>query len=315
MKICVFNPRSEFPKKEQQRLLNLGQVVYTQSRDKLPLKKLLKLSTNSDILAIDPANLGGFEKAKKNLNSLIDNLPRLKGIALDTTIADWIDLDNCKKRSIAVTLIPKKIYRETIAEHTIALLLSAAKRILITDRRTQKNKYRLEEGFELKGKTLGIVGFGNIGSRVAELAKCIGMRVIINNRSAKKITGFEQTSLTNLLAESDLISLHITYEKQNHNLIGRNELKKMKNGVIIINLADRVLVDEKAMVDALLNKQVDTYIYEGEDFIYTPLANMEYAIGLQGFGWYTREALIFAFRIWVDNIISIVKGKPQNRVV
>jgi len=193
--------------------------------------------------------------------------------------------------------------------------LAAAKRILITDRRTQKNKYILQEGFELKGKTLGIIGFGNIGSRVAELAKCLGMRVIVNNRSEKKITDFETKSLDELLIESDLISLHTTFERQNHGLISNKEIKKMKKGAIIINLADRVLVDEKAMADALLNKQVDTYVYEGEDFIHTPLANLEYAIGLQGFGWYTREALAQAFKIWVDNVISIVKDNPQNRVV
>ena len=108
MKICVLNPQSEFPKNEQRRLLNLGQVVYAQTRDELPLKKLLKLSANSDILAIDPANLGGFEKAKKNLNIIIDNLPRLRGIALDTTIVEWVDLEYCQKKKHRCYPYPQK---------------------------------------------------------------------------------------------------------------------------------------------------------------------------------------------------------------
>ena len=98
-------------------------------------------------------------------------------------------------------------------------------------------------------------------------------------------------------------------------MIGKAEIAKMKKRVIIVNTVDRELVDEKAMAEGLRSGKVDTYVYEGEDLIHTPLAKLENAIGFKGFAWYTKEALQNLYRIWVENIQALVKGKPQNRVV
>ena len=88
----------------------------------------------------------------------------------------------------------------------------------------------------------------------------------------------------------------------------------MKAGVTIVNTVDRELVDEGAMAEALQSGKVYGYAYEGEDLINTPLAKVENAVGIRGFGWYTKEALANLYKIWVDNIVAIVKGNPQNRV-
>jgi phosphoglycerate dehydrogenase-like enzyme len=170
-------------------------------------------------------------------------------------------------------------------------------------------------GFELKGKTLGIIGLGNIGSRVAELAKGIDMKVIAYNRSPKKMAGVEMKSFAEVLRESDAITLHTTHEPSNRNIIGKEQLAKMKKGVIIVNLVDRELVDEKAMAEAIKSGKVYGYAYEGVDLTNTPLANLENAVGIKGFGWYTKEALNNLFQIWVDNIVALSKGKPQHRIV
>src|SRR3990170_5444217 len=147
MKIAAFCPKSEFSEVNQKRLASLG----------------------ADIIAIDPDNFGGFEKAKDVVTKLVETLPKLKGVALSTTSYGWIDMDYFKKRNIPVSNVPG-YSRELVAEHAIALLLCLAKRIIVTDRKIQKGQYKLEMGFELKGKTLGIIGLGNIGSRVAEMA-------------------------------------------------------------------------------------------------------------------------------------------------
>ena len=122
-------------------------------------------------------------------------------------------------------------------------------------------------------------------------------------------------SLNQLLKESDAISLHTTHEEANNNMIGKAELAKMKRGVIIINTVDRELVDEKAMAEALKSKKVDTYVYEGEDLVHTPLAKLENAIGFKGFAWFTKEALDNLYRILISNLVALAKGKPQNRIV
>lgn len=314
MKITILANKRSFTENQLTRLNNLGEVFFSNSSDEITVEKLIELIKGSDILAPDPDNLGGFEKAQPRLTKLLDSLPKLKGVCLSTTSFGWIDLGYCKRRSIPVSNIPG-YSRESVAEHALALLLCLAKRIIVTDRKTQKGQYKLEKGFELKGKTLGIIGLGNIGSRVAELGKGIGMKVISYNRSPRTKEGIEMKSLDEVLRESDAISLHTTHEPANVKIISKVQIAKMKKGVIIVNTVDRELVDEEAMAEAIESGKVYGYAYEGEDLLNTPLVNVEGAIGIRGFGWYTTEALNNLYEIWVSNIEALAKGKPQNKVV
>ena len=313
MKIVIFNPKSDFSPAQQKQINSIGDVTYTKTSDELPMGELLRLAKGAEIVGVDPDPLGGFEKAKDRLTTILASLPRVKGVCLSTTSFGWIDLTYCKKRSISVSNVPG-YSRESVAEHALALLLCLAKRIIVTDRRIQKGMYKLEKGFELKGKTLGIIGLGNIGSRIAELARGIGMNVIAYNRTPKKMTGVTMKSFQDILWDSDAISLHTTHEDRNRGIIGRKQLAAMKDGVIIVNTVDRDLVDEEAMANALLSGKVYGYAYEGEDLEHTPLAKVENAIGLKGFGWYTHEALVNLYKIWVSNISALARGKPQNLV-
>ena len=314
MKIVIFNPKDDFSSEQQKTLSSLGSVIYASSRKELPVPKLLEMAKGADIVGVDPDPLGGFEKAKEKLTIIMESLPNLKGICLSTTSFGWVDLDYAKKRKISVSNVPG-YSKESVAEQTIAFLLGASKRIFLSDRRTQKDKYVLTQGFELKGKTLGIIGLGNIGSRVAELANGIGMNVIAYNRHPKKMKNVKMVSLDYLLKNSDAITLHTTHEVKNDKMIGSKELSKVKKGVFIVNTVDRELVDEEAMAKVLKSGHVDTYVYEGEDLVHTPLAKLENAIGMKGFAWYTKEALINLYAIWIDNLVMLTKGKPQNRIV
>jgi lactate dehydrogenase-like 2-hydroxyacid dehydrogenase len=201
-----------------------------------------------------------------------------------------------------------------VAEHALALLLCLAKKIIVLDRKTREGRYKLEMGFELKGKTLGIIGLGNIGSRVAELGLGIGMKVIACNRSPKQMAGVEMKSFDEVLQESDAISLHTTHEDSNKNLISEKELAKVKQGVLIVNTVDRDLVDESAMAEALKSGKVGAYAWEGNDLENTPLAGLENSVGIKEFAYYTKEALANLFQILTDNIIALVDNNPQNRV-
>ena len=250
MKIVVFYPKNEFTPEQQKQLSFLDEVIYAKTREELPIDKLLEMAMGAEVVGVDPDPLGGFEKAKEKLTKIMESLPNLRGVCLSTTSFGWVDLDYCKKRKIPVSNVPG-YSKESVAEHAIAMLLSAAKRIFVSDRATQTSKYKLVQGFELKGKTLGVIGLGSIGSRVAELGLGIGMKVIAYNRHPKKMPGIKMVSLDQLLRECDAISLNTTHEKANDEMIGKLEIAKMKKGVIIVNTVDRNLVDEKAMAEAL----------------------------------------------------------------
>jgi len=227
MRIAVLNPKSEFSNELQAKLNNLGDITYTESRREYPIEELTKLVNGAEILAVDPDNLGGFEKAKEPLTKVMEALPNLKGLALSTTAYGWIDLGYCKKRKIPVSNVPGYSL-ESVAEHALALMLNLAKRIMVTDRKTREGRYQLEMGFELKGKTLGIIGLGNIGSRMAELAQGIGMKVISYNRSPRNKPGVEMVTLPELLRQADAISLHVTDSDEAKNMINNDSLSDEK---------------------------------------------------------------------------------------
>ena len=245
---------------------------------------------------------------------VIESLPDLKGICLSTTSFGWIDLDYCKKRNLPVSNVPG-YSREAVAEHALALLLCLAKKIIVLDRKTRENRYEKELGIELKGKTLGIIGLGNIGSRVAELAQGIGMKVIAYDRSPKQKDGVEIKTMEEVLRESDTISLHVTHEEGNRGMISKDQIAKMKPGVLIVNLVDRDIVDENSMAEALKSGKVGAYAWEGSDLESTPLAGLENSVGIKEFAYYTKESLANLFQILTDNIIASANNNPQNRVI
>lgn len=313
MNIVIFSPETDFTETQKRQLKEAGTVTFIEPPMLHPAQYFTDLAKDANVIAIDPDNVGGFEGANEKVTTLLDTMPHLSGVALSTTSFGWIDREYCRKRNIDVANVPG-YSRESVAEHTLALLLNLAKRIIITDRRTQKGAYVMEKGFELKGKTLGIIGIGNIGSRVAELALGIGMNVIAYNRTPTTVPGVTMKSLDDVLKQSDALTLHVTHETSNEHIISTKEFALMKQGVIIVNTADRAAIDEHAMADALRSGNVYGYAYEAEDLEHTPLADIETAIGLKGFGWYTRESLKNLYQIWVDNVVALAKGTPVNVV-
>jgi lactate dehydrogenase-like 2-hydroxyacid dehydrogenase len=313
MNIVILDPIDCFTKHQQQQLSSLGEVIYTKNQNVLPPEELLAMVKGADILGCGPEPFGGFEQVKEKLTTVMESIPNLKGLCLSTTSFGWVDLNYTKKRNITVTNVPG-YSKESVAEHTIAFLLGSFKRIFISDRRTQNNTYVLDRGFELKGKTLGIIGLGQIGSIVARLAIGMGMNVIAYNRTPKKMDGVTMVSLDQLLKESDAITLHATHEATNNNMINKTTLAGVKNGVFIINTTDREIVNEQDMAEALQSRTVDTYVFEGDDLIHTPLAKVEHAIGFQRFAWYTKESIENMYEIWANNIISMAQGTPQHIV-
>jgi glycerate dehydrogenase len=313
MKIAIISPKKVFTDNQQKQLNSLGEVLFIEPPQEYDADYFKEQIKGAEVLAADPDNLGGFEKAKKRLTDLMETLPNLKGLALDTTSFGWVDLDYCKRRGIPVCNVPG-YSRESVAELTLTLLLGVSLKLFLADRRTQKGKFELEGGNELKGKTLGVLGLGNIGSRTAELGSAIGMRVIAHNRSPKTQEGVEMKAFDEVITESDYIVIHLTHTDENKNLISKEQISKMKNGVIIVNTADRDIINEEDLAEALKSGKVGGYAYEGEDLENTPLAKIENAFGFKAIAWYSKEARENLIKIWVNNIENIVKGTPKNIV-
>jgi len=191
---------------------------------------------------------------------------------------DNIDVAYAKEKKILVSNTPSPLSAQSVAEHTIALIFSVAKRIVEGDEFGRKGNFggwkpEIFLGQNLAGKTLGIIGLGNIGCLVAKMAKGLGMRVVYNKRNRdcklEEKYGLEYLSLENLLRESDVISLHTPLTAETRHLIDAERINSMKNSAILINTARGPIVDESALVEALKNGKLfgaglDVFEYEPE---------------------------------------------------
>ena len=188
--------------------------------------------------------------------ALIGRLKRARLIATRSTGFDHIDLAACRARGIVVANVPA--YGEnTVAEHTFALILSLSRNVHKAYVRTVRGDFSLTglQGFDLKGKTIGVVGAGRIGMHVIKMAKGFGMEVLAydvrKDPFLSEVLGFRYVPLEELLKESDIVSLHTPYSQATHHLINRETVARMKRGALLINTARGGLVDTNALVWAL----------------------------------------------------------------
>ncbi|MFI5265358.1 MAG: NAD(P)-dependent oxidoreductase [Candidatus Levyibacteriota bacterium] len=192
---------------------------------------------------------------------IIDTLPNLKFIATMSTGFDHIDLATCKARNIIVSNV--RGYGEiTVAEHTFALLLALSHRIVESYERVKEGYFSPEglTGFDISGKTLGVIGVGSIGKHVIEIAHGFGMNVLGYTRTPdpelEKKLNFKSTDMDTLLTTSDIITLHVPFSPETQHMINEEAIQKMKDGVIILNTSRGGLIDTKAMLKYVENKKI-----------------------------------------------------------
>lgn len=227
----------------------------------------ISLAKDSDIISV----FIGSKVDKK----LIAKMKKLKLIVTRSTGFDHIDLKECAKRKIMVCNVP--YYGEnTVAEHTFALILSLSRNIHKSYLRTLKDDFSIDglSGFDLKGKTIGIIGGGNIGLHVARIARAFAMHVRVydtcQNDFMAEVVNFKYIGLNELLKTSDIVSLHIPHNESTHHLIDKKALAKMKKGAILINTARGAVVDTDALYNALKSKKLagaGLDVIEGEELI------------------------------------------------
>jgi D-3-phosphoglycerate dehydrogenase len=252
---------------------------------------------------------------------VVDSAKKLKMISIWATTCHYTDLNVAKERGIVVTHVPGYA-TEAVAEHVFALLLAAVRKLPLADKHVRNGDFdwRPFGGRELAGKTLGVIGMGSIGFRVAEIAKAFKMRLLgydkyLNPKRAGEV-GLRYVDLRTLLKESDVVSLHVTLTSETERLIGRKEIATMKNGAVIVNTSQGKVVDEKALVDALKSGKIacaglDVFAEEppSKD---NPLFGLDNVVFSPHVGFNTVEAARRCTDICVDNVVKFLDGKRQN---
>lgn len=312
--ITILQPKAEFSEQLQDRLSRLGEITYIDSLREYSLEELIPLVKHADILAFDPDSVGGVEKAPARLQTLLEAMPTVKGLALNTSGFEYINKEYLRERDIVTSNAPY-YYVEAIAQHTVALLMGCAKRIFLADRRTKKKKYRLELGREPSHLSVGIIGLGHVGERVAKLCQGLGMSVSAYNRTPTRMEFVHRRKLDEILHNSDVILLHLALNEETKGFLSLEEIHRIKDGAIVINTAHRLLVNEQEMANALKFGRIDQYCFEADSVNGSPLKDIETAIAFKPFGWYTKEALNRNKEIWVENIAGLCRGNPTNRIV
>lgn len=214
------------------------------------------------------------------------------GVGLDN-----IDVAYAESKKITVVNTPDAS-TESVAEHVFALLLSKARDIPRADHALREGKWIKKElrGTELKGKTLGVIGFGKIGSRLGEIAIAFGMNVlaydVIDVSERAKEVGAEVTTMERVLEESDFITLHVPLLPSTCNLISEQEIRKMKSNAVLINTARGGVIDETALFGALTKKRIQACldVFETEPPTESPLLTAENCVLTPHIAGSTEEA-------------------------
>ena len=246
---------------------------------------------------------------------------RVRIIARHGVGVDNVDIEAATERGIAVTYTPS-VNADSVAEHTIGLILSLTKRIAEAHRLMKSGGWdRIRfVGCEVKGKTLGVIGLGNIGSRVAARAKAFGMRVIAYDpyvdKSRAEELGVSLVNLEELLESSDIVTIHAALTRETRHMIGEEELKRMKPTAYLVNTARGALVDEDALVKALKERWIagaalDVYEEEPlpEDH---PLRRMDNVVLTPHIASYTYEAIRRTDEMVLEALETFFRGgKPK----
>ncbi len=258
------------------------------------------------------------------ISMLSDNLSKdtLKHAKKVKIIANYavgynnIDIEYAKKKGITITNTPDVLTFAT-AELAFGLMLAAARRLIEADRFTREGRFKgwhplLFLGKTLEGSTVGIVGMGRIGTRLARMLEGFDVNIIYHSRSKKGLP-YRFVDFDTLLRESDFITLHLPLTDESKHLITKREFEKMKDGVVFINTARGAIVKERDLVEALKRGKVSCAgldVYEFEPEITEELKGMDNVVILPHIGSATEKARREMSMLVARNVANVLSGKP-----
>ena len=251
--------------------------------------------TPEELMTVLPNYEGMVVRSRTKVRQpLIDVCPNLKVIVRGGAGLDTIDHEYAKTKGIAVMNTPLA-NTASVAELAIGYMLMMARSLYQATASMKADKWDKKNfnGDEIGGKTLGLIGVGNIGKEVAKRAAVMGMTVVAYDPYVKEIAGIKLVSLDELLAQADYISLHLPKTKESSNMIGAEQFAKMKNGVRIVNCARGGIVNEDALYEALTNGKVASAaldVFNEEPPVDWKLVKLDNVIASPHIGAATKEA-------------------------
>ena len=252
-------------------------------------------------------------------------LPKLKYIGVLATGYNVVDIQEAHERGIIVTNVPA-YSTESVAQMVFAHLLTVTNRTEHYAIQNRRGRWTENPDFcywdfphmELAGKTFGIVGLGNIGQRVAQIALAFGMKVKALSSKTSLPAGIEKASLEELLATSDVLSLHCPLTENTRHLINADTLRQMKSTAILINTGRGPLIDDQAVAEALADGRLAAFcadvLTEEPPKADNPLLKQPNAFFTPHIAWASKEARIRLLQVATDNVWVFIGGKPVNVV-
>jgi D-lactate dehydrogenase len=301
--------------------------------------------SDANIATAQDAEVIGVFVASEVRQAHIDQLPNLKLIVTLSTGFDHIDWQYAQSKNIGVSNVPAYGSR-TVAEYTFALMLGLSRKAFAAYRELKDNHdFAISnyEGFNLQGKTLGIVGTGKIGQNVAKIAKGFEMNILgfdaFPNQKVADELDFKYLPLEELLAQSDIVTLHVPYNKDTHHLINQTNINKFKPGAILINTSRGEVAETEAILEGIKNNILSAAgidVIEGERQLMDEWAILSPDTGHEEnlkmvledrvlidqpkvaytphIAFFTKEAKHEIVKVTVDNIAGFLAGQPQNQV-
>lgn len=274
-----------------------------------------------EVLLLAPSLDGIINQAELRVDAeLLERSPRLRIVANVARGYDNFDLERMSQRGVWATNAGD-VFSESTADATLALILAVTRRIAEADRFVRRGQWKgfqpgLWDGMLLAGKTLGIVGYGSIGQAVRRRAEAFGMRVIFHRRTT---TGDPaQKCLDEVIAESDILSLHCALTPETRGLVDGERLRHMKPGAILVNMARGPVVCEDALVAALTAGQLagaGLDVFEREPAVHPRLLEMEQVVLTPHLGGGTRESRAAARRICAENVAAALRGQTPSHAL
>lgn len=306
MKIYITYERTFFTEKQIKELNKFGELIFLESY--FDLDKAIYLNDEEEkILMADP------EWYKWNLRKEhISKIKNLKGICINTTAFDWIDWQYCKDNEIIVTHTPK-YSTDSVAEYAIFLLMCLAKKLPIQIKTNYKMEYNHEMlNTEIKGKTVGIIGLGTIGTRVAELCDNLGMKVIYWSKSSKE-NNYNRVEIDDIFKNADYIIPTFATNEETRKIISDDRIKMMNGNSLINIIINPVEIYNHQLVLEKAEKDEISYAFE----IYDNKTLNDYkgnVMATAPYSFYTKESIDRLVALWCDNTMSILSDNPQNVV-
>ena len=284
--------------------------------DRTGESELLKRCLTADIILTNKVSFDGV---------ILNQLPKLKLLAVTATGYNIIDTETAGKKGIQVCNVPD-YGTDSVAQHTFALILELASRVGFHTASVHKGdwvnsvhfSYALSPLIELKDKILGLVGFGSIGRKTAEIAKAFDMKVLYHTPNKKDTALAEYRDLNQLFGESDFVSLHLPLGPANKEFVNAELISKMNPGAFLINTARGQLINERDLADALNSGKIagaalDVLSIEPPQ-IANPLLSARNCVITPHNAWMSREARERIMKITFQNIKSYLDGQMQNKV-